>query len=113
MAKADEVKTEDQVLAEANASEAAAKEPMYKSPREAFEVIGKRRMGNVLTALGTLNGLTDKTRYDSTDAHWDAMFGAIEASINETKERLKGELKGTVGFTFGEIPAEEASNGAA
>lgn len=107
MAKNDQVKTEDQVLEEANKAETEEKAPLYATPRIAFETIAKRRMGNVLTAIGTLNGVTDKTRYDYTQAHWDAIFGAIDAAVAEVKERLSGDLKGTVGFTFGEIVAAE------
>lgn len=109
MAK-DQVKTEDQTVAEANAAEAAATtETAALTPeqkRAKFEEIAKRRMGNVLTAIGTLNGITNKTNYNFSQAHWDAMFAAIDGAIKEVKERLAGDLKGTVGFAFGEIPAE-------
>ena len=80
--------------------------------RVKFEKFAQRRMSNVLTAIGTLRGLANKNQYNFTDAHWEKMFGAIDAALNDIQDRVNGKVAGTVGFGFGNLEEDEQADGA-
>src|SRR4051812_14486769 len=88
--------------AEAETAAAAADEGAQEgeTKREAFERIATRRVGNVLTAIRLLEGLTNKANYDYTSEHWDEIFGAVSGQMNQLVDRYNGKIEAKSGFGF-------------
>lgn len=101
---------EDAAVAAANAEAAteAAADPK-ETKGQSFVRLATKRMGNALTAIKAMEGLTNKNNYDFSEKHVAAMISALNAQVKELDDKFSGKVDAKSGFTFGEVAATETA----
>lgn len=71
--------------------------PATRDPRERFVSLANRRVESAIQQLRLVGNLANKKNYEFTDAEGKKIVRALQAALDDVKERFKGDAKRSSG----------------